>query len=87
MTRYKRNQDNISSKIQNEIIMVNIQQGTYFALNAVASRIWELIKSPQSIDAICSHLTNEYDIEPEACRQEVATFIQRCIELKVVDEV
>jgi hypothetical protein len=86
MAKYKRNQDNISSKIQNEIIMVNVQQGTYFALNPVGTRIWELIKSPQSIDAICERLLAEYDIEPENCRAEVEAFIQQCVQLKVVDE-
>ncbi len=87
MIRYKRNQENISSKIQDEIIMVNVEQGNYFALNSVGSRIWELIESPQSIDAICSQLTEEYDITPEVCHDEVETFIRRCLELKVVDEV
>ena len=87
MKKYKRNQENISSKIQNEIIMVNVQQGTYFALNPVASRIWDMIKTPQSIDTICLKLTTEYDIEPELCQKEVSEFLKRCLELKVVDEV
>lgn len=83
--KYVRNPHHISSKIEEEIIMVDVHRGEYFALNPVASRIWEILLEPHSLEEISSTLHAEYEIDSEACRAEVQAFIDRCLSLGVVE--
>lgn len=87
MKKYKRNDDNIASKIHDEIVMVNIEQGNYFGLNSVGSDIWELLAEPASIDELCVSLLEEYEIDRASCEEEVQTFINQLLKQKLIHEV
>ena len=68
---YIRNQETISGQIDDEIVMVDIERGSYFSLNAVATRVWELLAQPLTLDSLCDQLLTEYDVLPEQCRADV----------------
>jgi hypothetical protein len=87
MIKYKRNRDNIASKIQDEIVMVNVKHGNYYTLNPVATSIWELLETPRSRDEICDQLLEEYDIDRETCMLEVDNFLSELNEMKLIDEI
>ena len=57
--------------------MMDIEKDAYYTLNSVAKRIWELLDTPLSVDALCQRLINEYDIHQERCHQEVLDFLAR----------
>ena len=66
----KRNSQQAFSKIDNEIVMLNISEGEYLTLNEVASRIWELIENPIAVNLIVKELLKEYDIDESICQQD-----------------
>ena len=45
-TKYVRNSKTISGRLHDEMVMMDIEQGKYFSLNPVATRIWDLLESP-----------------------------------------
>lgn len=69
-TKYSRNNKTISGRLHDEMVMMDIDQGKYFSLNPVATRIWEMLEKELSIDEICSQLADEYDVETVQCRTE-----------------
>jgi hypothetical protein len=87
MSKYKRKAGTISSKVQEEIVMVNVNLGNYYSLNEVASRIWELLETEKSIDEICTFLQEEYEIDLENCREDVSQFIEHLVKLDVIETV
>ena len=87
MTKYIRTQENIGSKIKDEIVMVNVPQGKYYALNNVATSIWDIIETPHSLEEICQLLMSEYEIDQETCKTEVESFIQKLLKNQVVKEI
>jgi hypothetical protein len=40
-------------------------------LNAVAADIWQLCNGQNSVDDIVREVTNHFDVEPDACRQDI----------------
>ncbi len=68
---YTRNQETVSGQIDDEIVMVDIEKGSYFALNAVATRIWELLEQPLTLDSLRDRLLTEYDVTPEQCQADL----------------
>lgn len=85
MKLYSRNSNNLSSKVNDEVVMLNAKKGQYFTLNAVGSRIWDLLETPQTIDDICNVLISEFEVDQSTCENEVNQFIETSIELGVID--
>ena len=87
MKTYRRNQETISGQIDDEIVMVDIEKGSYFSLNPVATRIWELLEQPLTLDGLCDQLLTEYDVSAEECRADVAEHLTQMQTLGLVREV
>jgi len=75
----------LTAAVNDEIVMLDPEQGAFFGLNPVASRIWELIATPTTIDAICAVLTDEYEVDEPACRRAVSDFLQQLAESRLAD--
>lgn len=63
LSRVHASKSHLSTSIQGERVILNTETGKYFALNEVASRIWELIQVPNSLGAIAQTLVSEYKVE------------------------
>lgn len=69
--------DLLYSKIGDEIVLLTIESGKYFKVDTIGSRIWELIKEPTTIDALCDQLLAEYDTTLEQCQADVIPFLEK----------
>lgn len=86
-TTYYRNPETISGALHDQLVMMDIQQGKYFALNPVATRIWELLENPLSLEALCNALLEEFDVSPEQCQQDVREHLAEMQKLGLIAEV
>jgi hypothetical protein len=67
--------DWLAAKVGDELLMMSAEKGKYIALSDVGARIWELLDTPQDIDAVCAQLQQEYEVAPDICRADVESFI------------
>ena len=67
--------------------MVDIEKGSYFSLNPVATRIWELLEQPLTLDSLRDQLLTEYDVSAEECRADVGEHLTQMQTLGLVREV
>ena len=66
----------LSSKIDEEIILMSIEADSYFGLDAIATHIWELLsKQPATTNELVQILMEEYEVDEETCRKDVQTFV------------
>mgnify|MGYP001462682639 CR=1 FL=1 len=84
MIRYIRNSKTISGRLHDELVMMDIGQGKYFSLNPVATRVWDLLENPLSLDELRGRLMEEYEVDIEQCRAEVTEVISEMVKLGVV---
>lgn len=82
--RYVRNGKTISGRLHDEMVMMDLEQGKYFSLNPVATRIWELLEQPMTITELCNQLTEEYEVDSQACMEEVSEHIEELVRLGLV---
>ena len=85
-TTYFRNPETISGALHDQLVMMDIQQGKYFALNPVATRIWELLETPLTLDTLCAALLGEFEVTPEQCRLDVQEHLAEMQKLGLVFE-
>lgn len=68
--------DQVSSELNDDIVILNLASGIYYGLNEVGARVWQLIQQPCRVGEIQGVLLEEYDVTPEACHQELLKLLQ-----------
>lgn len=81
---YIRNSLTISGRLNDELVMMDIDKGNYFSLNPVATRIWDLLEKSMSINNLCGQLTEEYDVDSEQCQSDVKEYLDEMVKLGLV---
>lgn len=77
-------QDQVAKKLDEATIIMSIEEGKYFNLNRVASRVWEMIEEPKTLEQIADQLLSEYEISPEDCIRDVSELISELKDLGLV---
>lgn len=70
-TRIRRAVDIPFAKAHDEMLAIDEQAGYYYAMNETSGRIWELIADPASVEAICTLLCQEFNVDADTCQREV----------------
>ncbi len=70
----------LTSDVDNETVMMDIDRGDYFGLNEVGSRIWKLSQNPISVNDLCTELEKEYGVTSEQCEADVKLFLAELVE-------
>jgi hypothetical protein len=61
----------IYRELGGEVVLLNLQSGVYFGLDAVGSRVWQLLVQSREVDEVCAMLLDEYDVNAETLRADV----------------
>jgi Coenzyme PQQ synthesis protein D (PqqD) len=64
-------EDVVFRKLEGEAVILNLATGTYYGLDAVGTRIWELIQEQGRVDAVLDGLLRKYEVEPARCEQDL----------------
>jgi hypothetical protein len=72
--------DWLIAKVGDGRVMMSTEKVHHIGVTEVGVRIWELIETPQQVDAVCAQLRKEYAIPPEVCRAEVEAFLKELVE-------
>lgn len=67
--------DLITTRIDGEVMAMNVERGTCYGLDAIGSRIWELMASPVAVGDLIGQLMTEYDVSREVCRDDVIALL------------
>ena len=72
-------EENLACDLQGEAVLLNIKSGTYFGLNAMGTRIWQLIQKPAQVSDVYQELLSEYEVQPKACMEELLGFLRQLL--------
>jgi hypothetical protein len=71
----RRAERQVSCPLRDEAAVLNLASGTYYGLDSVGARIWDLIERPKTLGELHDALVSEYDVSPDACRQDIERFV------------
>ena len=64
-------EDQVSTELDGETVLMSIEQGNYYGMDKILSRIWVLIEKPITVSTLCDRLVDEYDVKRETCETDV----------------
>lgn len=71
--------------VDDELVMMDVERGIYFGINAVGAAIWEKIQNPISIQEVINQLLEEFEVSEEVCIRETLAFLQEVEKHKVIE--
>jgi hypothetical protein len=66
----------LSSQFDEELVILNLDDGVYYGLDHVGARIWELTKKPITVGALRDTILAEYDVERARCEHDLTTLLR-----------
>ena len=84
-TVFQRRKDLLSSRMDQDTVMMHPESGKYFSLNPVATRIWEMLEKPMTFSQIVGTLLNEFNVSSETCHKETREFIRTLMEKNIIE--
>ena len=61
--------------VSRKVVMVKSRHGTYYRLDDVSSRIWDLLRRPRTFGEMVDAISSEYDIDPLCAKREIAELL------------
>ena len=72
-----RSDSQVSTVVEGETVVLQLETGNYFSLNEVGAVIWEELSQPRNFAELCSRVLAEYDIDEETCHKDVLALLER----------
>ena len=82
-----RNPNLVAADIDGDLVMMSIEQGEYFGITGVGSRVWELLATPITVADIVRVICAEYAVDEARCQADMQTFVEELIQLGLVSVV
>ena len=67
-------------EIGGEAVILDLASSAYFGLDEVGARFWRLLQSDPSVQAACSVLLSEYEVERAQIEQDLDNLVCRLVE-------
>jgi Coenzyme PQQ synthesis protein D (PqqD) len=83
-TMISRSPSVLAAEVGGEIVMMSIERGSYFGLDAIGSDIWNRIEPPCSFAALIDGLAAEYDGDRATIATDVRLLLDRMAVQNVV---
>jgi len=67
-------------EIGGEGVILDLASSTYFGLDEVGVRLWQLLQVNPDLQAACDTLLSEYDVEPDQLEQDLLKLVAQLCE-------
>ena len=65
----------VSCPLRDEAAILNTASGSYYGLEAVGARVWDLLSEPKTLPQLQQALASEYEVAPDRCERDLLRFL------------
>ena len=69
----------LARKLDDEMVLLNLDSGEYFGLNDTGTRVWELLADGKSRDQVVERLIEEFEVAAEVASSHVAKLCEELV--------
>lgn len=86
-TIFRAGSDVTAREVGGEFILLHLGSGTYFGLNAVGSRVWQLLEAgDKSLAQLCNTICDEFDAGPDVVQADLQDLAAALLEHDLVEQ-
>jgi len=77
----------LSQEVNGETVLLDLDGESYFGLNEVGTRIWQLLQAEQTVGDALDTLSDEYDVSREQLESDVGELLARLSDAGLVKRI
>lgn len=78
-------EDVVAREVGGETVLLDLASGTYFGLNEVGGRVWEMIDGDGlTLDQICGRIEAEFEVSRDVVDGDITTLARELIDRGLV---
>jgi len=70
--------------VGDEIVILDLANGTYYGLDPVGARIWQLISEGQTLVQVCEAMLADYEVTRNDIERDVVALGQTLLDKKLI---
>jgi hypothetical protein len=83
-TRVAASTEHLSTTLGDEAVILNLSDSTYYGVDGVGVRIWDLVQTPRTVRELIDTLENEFEVDPAVLQNDVQKFLSTLAERQLV---
>ena len=76
--------DVLSQEVSGETVLLDLNNESYFGLNEVGTRIWQLLQAEENLQNIYEKLLDEFEVDAEVLQRDFDNIIKELLQSKVI---
>jgi coenzyme PQQ synthesis protein D (PqqD) len=68
--------DAVSRDFKGQVVILNLESGTYFGLEELGTRIWALFQEGGSLRRVFEAIHQEYDVSPDILERDLLRLVE-----------
>ena len=70
-----RTESHLSTTLDDEAVLLEPEEGVYYGMNEIGTKLWEQLKTPIRVGELESVLLSEYNVDEEVVKKDIREFI------------
>jgi len=71
--------------LNGEAVLLNLDSETYFGLDEVGTRMWQVLTSQPTIQAALDDLCAEFEVDPEQLRRDLEELLDQLVAHRLIE--
>ncbi|MDD3926110.1 MAG: PqqD family peptide modification chaperone [bacterium] len=67
--------EQVSTDVGGETVILDLQAGRYYGLDAVGAHIWNMLREPVRLGDICDEVQRIYEVNETQCTEDVIALV------------
>jgi len=77
--------DVLSQEVCGETVLLDLKNESYFGLDEVGTRIWQLLQEKGDTDYVSEKILEEYDVQEDQLRNDIEGLIGKLVEEGLIE--
>ncbi len=74
----------LSQEVEGETVLLDLQSESYFGLDKVGSRIWQLLQEYNELQKVFDIMHEEYDVDAKQLENDLNELIENLLDAKLI---
>ena len=74
----------LSQEVDGETVLLDLKSESYFGLDEVGTRIWQLLNDDSNLQAVFDTLLDEYDVDGKQLEKDLQDHIAHLVEAELI---
>jgi Coenzyme PQQ synthesis protein D (PqqD) len=66
----------VTQEIEGELVLLDLENNTYYALDEVGARCWALLGEQDALDGVVAAMLEEYDVDEATLRRDLDVLLE-----------